>query len=119
MAVGYSSACSSAVATGSISLSTKSRIVLRISAWTSVRPSVSQSRPAMSALPVGGRLPDVATSHAGGPSLGRHHERHLAGCLVDHLVSQHRCATRAASRGREELVGVEDVLRKVVVALHR
>src|SRR4051794_39053480 len=42
---GYSSACSSSVATGRISRSTKSRTALRISVWSSVRPSVWQRRP--------------------------------------------------------------------------
>src|SRR6476659_2445043 len=43
--VGYSSACSSSVATGRISRSTKLRTALRISVWSSVRPSVWQRRP--------------------------------------------------------------------------
>src|SRR5579859_3042143 len=43
--VGYSSACSSSVATGMISLSTKVRTVARMSCWTSVKPSVCARRP--------------------------------------------------------------------------
>src|SRR5512145_306379 len=45
ISVGYSSLCSSCVATGRIFSSTKSRTVLRISDWMSVRPSVSHRRP--------------------------------------------------------------------------
>ena len=41
---GYSSACSSSVATGRIFESTNWRTVLRISVWMSVSPSVSQRR---------------------------------------------------------------------------
>ncbi|CAM5723589.1 hypothetical protein SALBM217S_05352 [Streptomyces griseoloalbus] len=47
---GYSSRCSSSVATGMISLSTKSRTVDRISCWTSVRPAV-WARRAMAYFP--------------------------------------------------------------------
>src|SRR5512140_92332 len=43
--VGYSSLCSSSVATGMISLPTKSRTVARMSCWNSVRPSVCARRP--------------------------------------------------------------------------
>src|SRR3712207_3239040 len=42
---GYSSACSSSVATGRICSSTKVRTALRISVWSSVSPSVSHRRP--------------------------------------------------------------------------
>src|SRR6188474_3067409 len=45
MSAGYSSRCSSAVATGRISLSTNVRTVARISCWTSVSPSVCARRP--------------------------------------------------------------------------
>src|SRR5215213_2746259 len=45
MAPGYSSACSSAFATGMISLSTNSRTAARISCCTSVSPSVWARRP--------------------------------------------------------------------------
>src|SRR5882757_6053950 len=48
IAVGYSSRCSSSVATGRISLSTKARTVDRISRWMSVSPSVCARRSAIS-----------------------------------------------------------------------
>ena len=45
ISVGYSSACSSSVATGRIFSSTKVLTAFRISCWSSVRPSVWHSRP--------------------------------------------------------------------------
>src|SRR3954447_21598272 len=54
ISVGYSSRCSSSVATGRILSSTNERTVLRISDWMSVRSSVSHRRPMGRVLPVPG-----------------------------------------------------------------
>src|SRR6516225_10849862 len=53
---GYSSLCSRSVATGMISLSTKSRTVDRMSRWMSVRPSVWARRSMAGSLGSAGRL---------------------------------------------------------------
>src|SRR3954453_22747637 len=50
ISVGYSSACSSSVATGRISFSTNERTAPRISVWMSLRPSVSHRRGMRSVL---------------------------------------------------------------------
>src|SRR5262249_36931648 len=54
--VGYSSLCSRSVATGMISLSTKSRIVDRMLRWMSVRSSVWARRSMAGSLGSAGRL---------------------------------------------------------------
>src|ERR1022692_1914683 len=84
---GYSSLCSSSLATGMISLSTKSRTVARMSRWISVRPSVCARRP-MARLRIcwsvnssGGRLGTASRLGTAGllaaalldVRLGRHH----------------------------------------------
>src|SRR5258708_6524513 len=51
ISAGYSSACSSSLATGMISLSTKPWTAARISCWTSLRPSVRASRAMAAGLP--------------------------------------------------------------------
>src|SRR3979411_2426444 len=99
-----------------ISLSTKDLTVDRISCWTSVSPAVWASR-AMGCLLAScaalrfdrwlrgleraswcaaRRPPLVAALHPGRPALAGDHQRHLAGRLVDHLVTEHRGATLAA-----------------------
>src|SRR3954452_5370350 len=64
MSVGYSSLCSSSVATGMIFSSTNARTVLRISSWMSVRPSVSQRRPMCCPSGCGVRRPIVPTAQS-------------------------------------------------------
>src|SRR5579859_6419019 len=93
ISAGYSSACSSSVATGMISLSTKVWTAARISCWTSLRPSVRASR-AMVRLPSlrGWRFELGGARQPGGASFARDHQGHLAGGLVDHLVAEHRRA---------------------------
>src|SRR5271166_5852390 len=53
---GYSSRCSSSVATGMISLTVKSRTVARMSCSNSVRPSVCARRPMAGSLESAGGL---------------------------------------------------------------
>src|SRR6476620_11844509 len=79
---GYSSACSSSVATGRISFSTKLRTALRISVWSSVRPSVSHSRPTVAPSQVTRSLgrPGRSVVLPGGAGV-RERERH--GAAVD------------------------------------
>src|SRR5690349_14388141 len=69
---GYSSLCSSSVATGRICSSTNTRTALRISCWTSVRPSVVCRRPMRPSI---ARPDDVRTRLR----CDRHHRfRHVA-----------------------------------------
>src|SRR5215471_11535890 len=71
---GYSSLCSSSVATGMISLSVKSRTVARMSCSNSVRPSVCARRPMVrssaSGLGPAGLLPAALLD----VDLRRHHD---------------------------------------------
>src|SRR6266849_81981 len=71
---GYSSRCSSSVATGMISLAVKSRTVARMSCSNSVRPSVCARRPIARSLgswPGAARLGPAALLDA---DLRRHHD---------------------------------------------
>src|ERR1700730_10367645 len=61
---GYSSRCSSSVATGMISLAVKSRTVARMSCSNSVRPSVCARRPMASSFGSAGRLGAAGLSAA-------------------------------------------------------
>src|SRR4051812_36462082 len=76
MSVGYSSRCSSSVATGRISLSTKLRTVERISCWMSVSPSVCASRLAICSVPLRLRAPGLLPAALLDVGGGGHH--HLA-----------------------------------------
>src|SRR6516164_4123779 len=73
---GYSSLCSRSVATGMISLSTKSRTVDRMSRWISVRPSVWARRSMTGSLGSAGRLGAAGLLPAAllDVGLGGHHD---------------------------------------------
>src|SRR5690606_23511606 len=78
-------------------------------------------RPTSSIAPrtsvAGRRLEGRGTRQARGPALGRDHQSHLPGRLVDHLVAEHgRSAVPGCCRG-VPLVGVGSRLGPVAVVL--
>ena len=119
IASGNSSLCSSSVAYGRISLSTKSLTVARISFWMSVRPAVCARR-AMSSLGLrrGARTSRCAVMPAARPlaAITRAILREASSIISSPSIAE---PFVAAGLGRVVLVGVEDQLGVVVVVLRR
>ena len=117
MSVGYSSLCSSSVATGRIFSSTNVRTVLRISTWMSVRSSVSQRRPMRDVLP--GQCGRAAVDRRVSPIVpdGRYERGHIRRtrltrqCAAGCAASGASAAAAGGARGRAALAGSAGVRR--------